>query len=204
MRATGDPAGCLGFESVEVAETKGQFLRAGELVCENDVSPERLVSRREVTPGGGTGVAWIDCGVDVSCIEGNVAVLRAFGLVLLDRGDVEGLRGIWCLGRCGESESCDGGEEQLADDWHRSRLSVECTSETAEALVINTALPGGAAELTFKVCGIPPQPCPHSQLDKMGGTPAGANRGTDQAGKIQAPFETPGSFDQIVLEFRTR
>jgi hypothetical protein len=89
----------------------------------------------EVAAGGGTGVAWIDRGVDVSCIEGNVAVLRAFGLVLLDRGDVEGGqgRGIWCLSRCGEGERRDGGEEQLADDGHRSRLLAECTSETGQA-----------------------------------------------------------------------
>ena len=122
VEAAGDPAGRPGLESVEVAEAEGQFLRAGELVCEDDVSPEGLAGRHEISASGGAGVAWIDRGVDVSCIERNVAVLRALALVLPDRGDVEGGRGrgVWRLGRCGEGERRDGGEEQF-EDGHRSR-----------------------------------------------------------------------------------
>ena len=79
--------------------------------------------------------------IDVARIERNVAVLRA-RLARPDRGDVEGGRGrgIWRLSRCGESERRDGGEEQIADDGHRSRFLVECTTWDGSGW-ITSALP---------------------------------------------------------------
>jgi len=108
VEASAYPGGNFGLESVEVVEPEGHFLRARELVGKDDVLPEGLVGGNEESAGGSAAIAGINFGIDVAGVERDVAVLRPAGLVLPDRGDVEGER---CRGGGGLGDGGGGDEE---------------------------------------------------------------------------------------------